>query len=724
MDNRGSLTPKSQTRNGQKCSARPNYLIAIIVSAVIVAIAAGGYFFYDGQKTAERESVEAELNTIAELKVSQIAQWRTERTGNAEAAMDSPFFIQGVSGLVKAPNNQGLKDEVSQELAGMGKSYPYQDILLVNPGGSVMISVKHNREVLPDSINAQLLTALSAGSVTWVDFYLSSENSAPELGLIAPLFLSERENAPAMAAVIFIIDPATYLYEAIQQWPTSSQSAETLLVERQGDQVIYLNNLRNQNKAALQLKIPLSQQKVPAVMAVYGIEGTFSGIDYRGVEVLSALKRIPGSPWYIVAKIDRSEIYTRWNIQMALIIVLTVVLAAVFLSVLGYIWQNRQRRVYQALYKENSEHKTLLNQFEYMVKYANEINLICDDKNRIVQVNDRVLEAYGYSQDEITGLNFATLIAEKDLPAFQSQLNSIQEKGAITTEGTHKRKDGSTFPVAISARLFKIEEAAYLQAIILDISEQKIKDEEISKMQASLEKRVEERTAELENANKELESFAYSVSHDLRAPLRGIDGWSQALVEDYKDKLGDKGVNILSRIRSETQRMGQLIDDLLRFSRETRGELKMEEVVLTGIVQSVTSRLQLANPERQIKFLIQQDLKARCDSHLMEMALSNLLENAVKFTSKTEQALILFGEIHQQGKKVFFVRDNGAGFDMAYADKLFKVFQRLHKPSEYPGTGIGLATVQRIINRHGGRIWVEAQVNQGATFYFTLKETG
>jgi PAS domain S-box-containing protein len=341
-----------------------------------------------------------------------------------------------------------------------------------------------------------------------------------------------------------------------------------------------------------------------------------------------------------------------------------------------------------------------------------------------VQVNDRVLEAYGYSQDEIIGSSLSTLIAESELQAFQNQLNTVLEKGTISTEGRHKRKDGSTFPVEISARLFKIDDTNYLQAIIRDISERKLKEEEISKLNASLEKRVEERTAELENANKELESFAYSVSHDLRAPLRGIDGWSQALVEDYKDKLGEKGVSILSRIRGETQRMGQLIDDLLKFSRETRGELKVEDVDLTKVVQNVTSRLQLANPNRQIKFLIQQDLKTRCDSHLIEMALSNLLENAVKFTSKTEQPLILFGEILQQGKKVFFVRDNGAGFDMAYADKLFKVFQRLHKPSEYPGTGIGLATVQRIINRHGGRIWVDAQVNLGATFYFTLKESG
>jgi light-regulated signal transduction histidine kinase (bacteriophytochrome) len=238
----------------------------------------------------------------------------------------------------------------------------------------------------------------------------------------------------------------------------------------------------------------------------------------------------------------------------------------------------------------------------------------------------------------------------------------------------------------------------------------------------SLEQKVAERTTQLETANKELESFAYSVSHDLRAPLRGIDGWSQVLVEDYKDKLDEKGFQILNRIRSETQRMGQMIEDLLRFSRETRVEIKRQDLDMTALVQTISSRLQQANSSRQIQFVIQPEMKAKGDAHMMEIVFSNLLENAVKFTGKNPKALILVGEIFKDGRKVFFVRDNGVGFDMAYVQKLFKVFQRLHKSSEFPGTGVGLATVQRIISRHGGQIWAEAQVGEGATFYFTLKE--
>jgi light-regulated signal transduction histidine kinase (bacteriophytochrome) len=246
--------------------------------------------------------------------------------------------------------------------------------------------------------------------------------------------------------------------------------------------------------------------------------------------------------------------------------------------------------------------------------------------------------------------------------------------------------------------------------------------EKLLQLNAELEQRVAERTQQLEAANKELVSFSYSVSHDLRAPLRGIDGWSLALLEDYKDKLDEQGQQYLNRVRSETQRMGKLIDDLLIFSRQSRKEMKLQQLDMTAIAQAIASGLQEQNPTIQADFDIQPGLKAQGDASLIEIALKNLLGNALKFSSKNSHCRIEFGENEKDGNRTYFVRDNGVGFDMAYANKLFGVFQRLHSSSEFPGTGIGLAIVQRIINRHGGRIWAEAQVNQGATFYFTLKE--
>jgi signal transduction histidine kinase len=224
----------------------------------------------------------------------------------------------------------------------------------------------------------------------------------------------------------------------------------------------------------------------------------------------------------------------------------------------------------------------------------------------------------------------------------------------------------------------------------------------------------------LEAVNKELGAFSYSVSHDLRAPLRSIDGFSQALLEDYADRLDGPGQQHLQRVRAASQRMGQLIDDMLRLSQLTRSEMSRTSVNMSSLAEAIATELQEGGPERQVEFLITPELVVNADARLMRIALENLLANAYKFTEKHPRARIELGVTRHESETVYFVRDDGAGFEMAYADKLFGAFQRLHTADEFPGTGVGLATVQRIIHRHGGRVWAEGAVGEGATFFFTL----
>jgi hypothetical protein len=335
-----------------------------------------------------------------------------------------------------------------------------------------------------------------------------------------------------------------------------------------------------------------------------------------------------------------------------------------------------------------------------------------------------LLAMYGLS--ESTGApsrqTWESMIHPEDRPEVLRQLEQSLESGRFEAEWRIILPDASDRWMTGRGSLIRGDAGQPLQLVglLLDVTERKCAELEVRRLNADLERRVRERTAELVTASQEMEAFAYSVSHDLRAPLRGIDGWSLALAEDYGRQLDARAHQYIDRVRSETQRMGLLIDDMLELSRVGRSQMHVGDVGLSELVQLVAGRLREGNGSRDIEFSIEPGLTARGDVRLLEIALTNLLENAVKFTATRERALIEFGAKRDGDEAIYSVRDNGVGFDMRYSGSLFGPFQRLHKATEFPGTGIGLAIVQRVINRHGGRIWAEAEQDRGAAFFFTL----
>lgn len=344
---------------------------------------------------------------------------------------------------------------------------------------------------------------------------------------------------------------------------------------------------------------------------------------------------------------------------------------------------------------------------------------------RVTRWNPAAERIFGFTEEEARGRTAAELIVPAAVRPHVDRVwrALLERKGGTRSTNENVTKDGRTIVCEWynTPLVDATGQVIGVTSQVEDITKERQAAEEIRQLNAALEQRVRERTAELEAANKELEAFSYSVSHDLRAPLRAIDAFSHALLEDCGAQLNETGHAHLQRVFAATQRMARLIDALLKLSRVARAELNKEDLNLSELARRVVDELRQAQPDRSVEVVIAPEMRARADAALLTVVLENLLGNAWKFTGKTAAPRIEFGQTTAaDGTAVYFVRDNGAGFDMAQVGKLFGAFQRLHNASEFPGEGIGLATVQRIIQRHRGRVWAEGSPGQGATFYFTL----
>jgi PAS domain S-box-containing protein len=371
--------------------------------------------------------------------------------------------------------------------------------------------------------------------------------------------------------------------------------------------------------------------------------------------------------------------------------------------------------------------------FRGLLESAPDPIVIVDRDGHIILVNTQTEKVFGYGREDLLGRPIEILIPERFHRGHLSHRGSYSADPHTRPMGigldlSARRRNGSEFPVEISLSPMKTESGVIVTAIIRDISEWKRVGEELRKLNRELEQRVRERTAQLhertkqlEAANRELEAFSYSVSHDLRAPLRHLSGFARLLKERAAENLDEKSLRYLQNIDEAAGLMGKLVDDLLAFSRTGRAEMAKSRVRFVQLVDEVIEVLQSDIQGRKIVWRIDSLPDAEGDQAMLRLIWLNLISNALKYTRTRDESHIDIGSsINEAGETVYFVRDNGFGFDMQYADKLFGVFQRLHSGEEFEGTGIGLATVQRIVRRHGGSVWAEGKVDSGATFFFSL----
>jgi PAS domain S-box-containing protein len=713
-------------------------------SALIIIL---GYFIYQNQKRDIDDAASQQLTAIAELKVWEINNWRNERIGDASVIYKNNVFASDVMQYFNNPSSLEARKNILSLLSATQKSYQYKNIFLLDKNKKVQLALKDDDSDYGKSHFNDIDEAVKKNDIIISDLYRDNKTGAIHLSVVIPIMTIQKFSAKHIGTVMIIIDPHMRLYPAIKLWPVPSETGEALLVHREGNDVVYLNELRHIKNIPLMMRYPISETSLPAVKAILGWKGVVYGTDYRKKSVIAAIKAVPDTAWFLVAKVDTEEIYAPLRARFWVTVFFIILNILILGVIVAYIWRYQQAKYYREQYE--LEDKRAFLYARSLIEASLDPLVTISPQGKIMDVNESTELITGRTRKELIGSNFSNYFTEPEKADEGYKL--VFENGIVRDYPLSIRNvSGKITEVLYNATVYR-NEAGEVQGVFAaarDITELRRIEKELKTAHDELELRVKERTKELQIANealqseiterkeverlielrtkllemtnKELESFSYSVSHDLRAPLRAIDGYTRMILRDQRDKLDDDAKRKFDLIRSNTQMMGKFIDDLLSFSRLGRLELNMSRLDMESLVNDVWMELQIINPGRKIDLKIKNIPPGWGDRTLIKQVYSNLLSNAVKYTNFKDNVYVEVGGYKEGDEYIYYVKDNGVGFDMEYYDKLFGVFQRLHSADEYEGTGVGLAIVQRIIHRHGGRVWANAVVDKGATFYFTL----
>ena len=705
-------------------------LAALVLCLLVVAgSGVGGYLYSAAEKRSTDTEARARLAAVADMKVQQLVAWRTERLADAKSLQFNPLVVPA---LLQSLNSGSDRGEIKTWLEQLLEAYQFTAASLWDkdyrrrawlPAGDA--GHEWERELIAQAMRTR--TPFLA------DLHRDDPTGAPYMTLVAPLQSSS--SFEPVATLLLKIDPERFLYPFIQAWPTPSGSAETLLVRREGEEGVYLNELRHRKHTALTVRFPLSRGGLPSVKAILGFEGVANGTDYRGIPVLAAIKHVPDSPWYLVAKVDTREVFARLRREMVLIATSFALLAAALVAGIMFVWSKQETRAAQQHFEAELERRAMLGHFDYLSRYANDIILLPDATGRILEANDRAVDSYGYDADELRRMNVADLHVPEEAAALARTWIKVKERAAegLVFETEHVRKDGSRFPVEISARSFAIEGREFRQEIVRDITERKRAEEKLRRY-----------SAELLVTNEDLKRFTQLVLHDLRTPLVNLQGFSTELHQSIDtlrksedallanlaeperaavaEALQETIPEALSFIEGSVTRMDHLTGALLSLSRASRRDLRMEELDAGALVQEAVESLAHEIQGHDIAFEIGPLPRIASDRAAIKQIFGNLLDNAVKYLDPERPGHIEVSAEETAETVTFHMRDNGRGIAADDMDKAFAPFRRAGA-QDVPGEGMGLAYVRMLLYRLGGRIECQSQPGVGTTFSFTLPKS-
>ena len=479
----------------------PLIVLFIVISASSILL---GYLYYKSQKKRLLNDKSLELSAIADLKVKQIAQWRNERISDAVLIGENTPFLKLLSEYLHGTNDKILRSDIIANMKSITSSAEYKNILLIDSTGIIRGYYPNQDTLIFEYINLQFpdLVKLKSGFLT--DLHKAGNISYSHLELIIPLLNTWRKDSTVFGLLAIRIDPNETLYPLVQTWPVPSKTAESLLIRQEGEEIIYLNELRFKKNSELILQKSVTEEKLPAAMAVHGIEGTVDGVDYRGASVVAAMKKVPGSSWYMIAKIDHNEVFSVLNEQMTMIIIIIILFILTVGLLLGILEWNENVRFYREKYEAELDHLALRKHFDYILKYANDIIFLTDRNMVIIEANDRAAEAYQLDRKELIGLSLSKIRAPGALKELENESRILDEKGFATYETVHVRKDGTTMPVEISARKVEIEGVKYFQSICRDITERKFAEEILRESEERFRKIFEESPISIVMTGKDL----------------------------------------------------------------------------------------------------------------------------------------------------------------------------------------------------------------------------